>query len=136
MVGDLLDVRRPGGLELFQVQPIATVDVRHQVAEIRGERAGRGAQVGLGRKRTTSLARRFDLLEPLVEEMPADGNPEQDQEQGPEETRIVASRGSQGSAPFRVGSEAFGVLLSHTAGTWGVKSSSVRPRVTIRGAPT
>src|SRR5205823_4400080 len=43
---------------------------------------------------------RVDLLHPLVGEMPADGDPQEDEEKGREEAGIVASRVSQGSAPL------------------------------------
>jgi len=44
--------------------------------------------------------RRFVLLEPLGQEVPADGDAKQDQEEGPEEAGIIRTEGVQRMAPF------------------------------------
>jgi hypothetical protein len=44
--------------------------------------------------------RRFELLEPLGQEVPADGDAEQDQEESPEEPGVIRAEGVQRKAPF------------------------------------
>ena len=66
-----------------------------------GERRAFVGREDSGQDRGLSGRGRQDLLGPFVEEVPADRDPEEDQEQGAEEPGIVTTRGSQGTSPLR-----------------------------------
>jgi hypothetical protein len=116
MPGGPFDFAGPFAADCVGVQLLGAGDVRDEGAKLGGQRPGRRAKVILGGEggavgdrqdpgedRRLAPRRREDLLGPLVEEMPADRGPEQDQEQGAEESRIVASRGGQGTSPIPEG---------------------------------
>ena len=90
VVRDPLDGLAPARLELSRVEQGQAVGVGQHASELRSQRTDGVPQVNLGGKRLLAVSRRLDLVEPLGQKMPADGDPQQHEEERTEESRIVA----------------------------------------------
>ncbi len=90
VVRDPLDGLAPARLELSRVEQGQAVGVGQHAAELRSQRTDGVPKIDLGGERLLAVPGRLVLFQSLGQKMPADGDPEQHEEERTEESRIVA----------------------------------------------
>src|SRR5690606_3596309 len=101
MLGKLIQGLLPGLSELLDIKLIQAVEIFDDRDEVFPERTSRVAQVHFGRERLFVAPMRLQLGVPLVADMPADGDPQQDHEQlGETIDRVLVTSQGQTSTPL------------------------------------